>query len=78
MGGPDFLDLRLDGGDVYICGQTVTGQVIVKTKEELTNIKAVTVTLKGEGDVHWEERVSFTIFRLESNMNPCIFNYIGS
>ena len=70
MGGPEFFGLRLDGGDIYFCGQTVTGKVILQTNEELTNIKTVTVKLKGEGDVHWEERVSFTIFRFGFNMYP--------
>ena len=54
---PDFFGVKLDGSGVYFGGQTVTGKVILQTDEELTNIKLVTVKLKGEGDVHWTERV---------------------
>ena len=36
--------------------------MILQTDEELTNIKTVTVKLKGEGDVHWTERVSCTSY----------------
>ena len=57
MGGPDYFGVRLDGSGVHFCGQPVTGKVILQTDEELTNIKLVTVKLKGEGDVHWTERV---------------------
>ena len=63
MGGPDYFGLRLDGGGVHFCGQPVTGKVILQTDEELTNIKTVTVKLKGEGDVHWTERVSCTSYK---------------
>ena len=59
MGGPDVFGLRLDGSGVHFCGQSVTGKVILQTDEELSNIKKLTVKLKGEGDVHWTERVSF-------------------
>ena len=59
MGGPDYFGVRLDGSGVHFCGQPVTGKVILQTDEELTNIKLVTVKLKGEGDVHWTERVRF-------------------
>ena len=58
MGGPDVFGVRLDGGGVHFCGQHISGTVIIQTDEELTNIKTVTVKLKGEGDVHWTERVS--------------------
>ena len=57
MGGPDVFGVRLDGGGVLFCGQTISGKVILQTDEELTNIKTVTVKFKGEGDVHWTERV---------------------
>ena len=69
MGGPDYFGIRLDGGGVHFCGQPVTGKVILQTDEELTNIKTVTVKLKGEGDVHWTERVSCTSHKIRVSIS---------
>ena len=75
MGGPDYFGVRLDGSGVHFCGQPVTGKVILQTDEELTNIKVVTVKLKGEGDVHWTERVCrFLIYG--SNSSFFVYQYI--
>ena len=63
MGGTDYFGLRLDGEGVHFCGQLVTGKVILQTDEELTNINKIKVKLKGEGDVHWTERVSSTSYQ---------------
>lgn len=54
---PDFFGVKLDGSEVYFGGQTVTGKVILQTDEDLTLIESIKVKLKGEGDVHWTERV---------------------
>ena len=51
------ITLEWPTGGTYYAGQTVNGQVILETNEELTNIKFVKVKIKGIGDVHWTERV---------------------
>ena len=65
MGGPDVFGLRLDGSGIHFSGQTINGQVILETGEQLTNIKSVTVKVKGVGEVHWTERVSLFPYRFD-------------
>lgn len=57
MGGLDDFGLNLEGPGLYFSNQTVNGQIIVSASEELTNIKSVSVKIKGKGEVHWTERV---------------------
>ena len=57
MGGPDVFELKVDGSGVYFSGQTINGQVILETGEELTNITAVEIKIRGKGEVHWTEEV---------------------
>ena len=57
MGGPDVFGLKVGGPGIYFSGQTINGQVILETGEELTNIKSVEIKIKGKGEVHWTERV---------------------
>ena len=40
----------------YFCGQTVSGNVILQTFKDLTNIE-LKVQLQGGGNVHWKEQV---------------------
>ena len=63
MGEPDVFELHLEGAGVYFGGQTVNGQVILQTDYELDNVKSLKVKIKGEGEVEWEETVSW-------NSNP--------
>jgi hypothetical protein len=57
MGGPDVFELKVEGSGVYFSGQTISGQVILASGEELTNIKSVTIKIKGKGEVDWTEQV---------------------
>ena len=59
MGEPDVFELHLEGSGVYFGGQTINGQVILQTDYELDNVKSLKVKIKGEGEVEWEETVSW-------------------
>ena len=61
MGEPDVFQLHLEGSGVYFGGQTVNGQVILETSYDLDNVKSVKVKIKGEGEVEWEETVSWLL-----------------
>ena len=58
MGGLDAFEVQLGGAGIYFSGQTLQGQIILDISEEQTNIKTVTVKLKGKGEVHWSEQVT--------------------
>ena len=59
----DFFGITIEGAsEPYYSGQTVNGQVLLDTREEITNIKFVKVKIKGIGDVHWTERVRLKVF----------------
>ena len=59
----DFFGITIEGSsETYSSGQTVNGQVLLDTREELTNIKFIKVKIKGIGDVHWTERVRLKVF----------------
>ena len=76
---PDFFGVKLDGSEVYFGGQTVTGKVILQTDKDLTLIESIKVKLKGEGDVHWTERVCrFLIYvsGLLCNSSFFVYQYI--
>ena len=61
----EVFELVMEGSCTgYYSGQTVKGQVILETREELINIKFVKVKIKGIGDVHWTERVRGDAFLL--------------
>ena len=76
MGEPNVFELHLEGSGVYFGGQTVNGQVILQTDYELDNVKSLKVKIKGEGEVEWEETVSWNNILSKVFSNEVSFNHM--